>query len=161
MIKGISSDPRIGDFYNNPSFGYGGYCLPKDTKQLLNDFDNIPNKLINSVVESNATRKKFIVDQILKKNPQKVGVYRLIMKSESDNFRESAIVDIIKILQKKEISVVLYEPLIDNPFFDGVEVLNNLNHFISCSDLIIANRSSDELKNVSDKVYTRDIFGTN
>ena len=161
MIKGISSDPRIGDFYNNPSFGYGGYCLPKDTKQLLNDFDNIPNKLINSVVESNATRKKFIVDQILKKKPQKVGVYRLIMKSESDNFRESAIVDIIKILKKNEISVVLYEPLIDNPFFDGVEVLNNLNHFISCSDLIIANRSSDELKNVSDKVYTRDIFGTN
>ncbi len=161
MIKGISSDPRIGDFYNNPSFGYGGYCLPKDTKQLLNDFDDVPSKLINSVIESNATRKKFIVDQILKKKPQKVGVYRLIMKSESDNFRESAIVDIIKILQKKEIAVVLYEPLINSPFFDGIEVLNNLNQFINCSDLIIANRSSNELKNISDKVYTRDIFGNN
>tara|TARA_Y100000816_G_scaffold292520_1_gene288295 strand:+ start:8374 stop:9546 length:1173 start_codon:yes stop_codon:yes gene_type:complete len=161
MIKGISSDHRIGDYYNNPSFGYGGYCLPKDTKQLLYDFKGIPNKIITSVVESNSTRKKFIIDQILNKSPKKVGVYRLLMKSGSDNFRESAIVEIVSILKRKKIDIYLFEPLIKTKYFDGIEVINDLNKFSKKCDLIIANRSSKELEFVREKVYTRDVFGNN
>ena len=161
IIKGVSSDKRIGDYYNNPSFGYGGYCLPKDTKQLLDSFKNVPNKVIKAVVESNITRKNFIINSIIEKKPKNVGVYRLIMKDGSDNFRESAVLDIVKILQERQIKIFLYEPLMSNNFLDNVEIVENLNKFISISDLIIANRISKDLDHVMNKVYTRDIFNEN
>ncbi len=161
VIEGVSLDPRIGNFYNNPSFGYGGYCLPKDTKQLLNDFKNIPNKIIQAVVDSNKTRKKFIVDSIIKKNPKIVGVYRLIMKEGSDNFRESAIIDIINMISEANIRVIIYEPLLRDKEFDKMEVLTNFDEFVNTADLIIANRNSDDLKSIKNKIYTRDIFQRN
>ena len=159
IIKGISLDPRIGDFYNNPSFGYGGYCLPKDTKQLLANFKNIPQNLISAIVESNKTRKQFIADQILKKKPNIVGIYRLTMKSNSDNFRSSAIQDIIYILQRNNIQVIVYEPTVNE--FNNLLVINNLEQFKNMSDIILANRYNEELDDVKSKVYTKDIFGNN
>ncbi len=161
IIQGVSADPRIGNYYNNPSFGYGGYCLPKDTKQLLDNFDQIPNNIIKAVVESNKTRKDFIIKSILNKKPKTVGVYRLIMKEGSDNFRESAVIDIFRNLKKKKIGILLYEPLISENKFQDVEVINDLNEFISKSNIIIANRMAKDLENVKNKVYTRDIFKEN
>ena len=161
IIEGVSSDPRIGNHYNNPSFGYGGYCLPKDTKQLLDNFNNIPNNIIKAVVESNETRKNFIISSIQKKKPQTVGVYRLVMKEGSDNFRESAIIDILYKLKENNVQIVLYEPFLNKDQFRDVEVISNLNEFISRSDLIIANRFSEELHQVKNKVYTRDLFQEN
>ena len=161
VIAGVSSDPRIGDHYNNPSFGYGGYCLPKDTKQLLDDFQRIPNKLIKAVVEANQTRKDFVVNSIANKFPKTVGVYRLIMKEGSDNFRESAVLDILQKLRKRKINIIIYEPYIEIDKLDDFMVYKDLNKFIESSDLIIANRVSDELKHTRNKVYTRDIFHEN
>jgi len=160
IIKGVCLDPRIGMHYNNPSFGYGGYCLPKDTKQLLANYmeKNIPHYLIKATVESNIARKYFIAEQIIKRNPKTVGVYRLTMKSDSDNFREAAIIDIIEFLRAKDLEVIIYEPLIQNDKFMDFKVINNLDEFKEKSDLIVANRYSDELENVKYKVYTRDIF---
>ena len=161
IIDGISVDPRIGNYYNNPSFGYGGYCLPKDTKQLLDNFGNIPNNIIKSVVEANKTRKDFIVNSVLNKLPKTVGVYRLIMKEGSDNFRESAVLDIIEKLKIKNVKIYVYEPFIDTDFFDDIEVISDIKSFIDKSDLIIANRLSSELKSVENKVYSRDIYREN
>jgi UDPglucose 6-dehydrogenase len=161
LIKGISSDPRIGNYYNNPSFGYGGYCLPKDTQQLLINYDDIPNNLIKAVVESNKTRKDFIVSSILQKKPKNVGIYRLVMKSNSDNFRESAVLDIISSLQKNKIDIFIYEPLIKDDFFNGIKITRDLASFIEESEIILANRLSDDLKDFENKVYSRDLFNEN
>ncbi len=159
LITGISHDPRIGDYYNNPSFGYGGYCLPKDTKQLLDSFDNIPNKIIKAVVDSNKTRKEFVVKSILKQNPKKVGVYRLIMKNESDNFRESAVLDIINSLLENNLEVIVYEPFYKSGIaLVDVNIENNFEKFASESDIIIANRMAKELDDFKEKVYSRDVF---
>jgi UDPglucose 6-dehydrogenase len=158
IIEGVSSDPRIGHYYNNPSFGYGGYCLPKDTKQLLANFKNIPQELMSSVVESNRKRKDHIVDMILAKKPKVVGIYRLIMKSHSDNIRSSAIQGVIKRLLKNKVKVVIYEPLIQEHRHYDTEVVKDLSLFLKQSDLIISNRFYKELENVKNKVYTRDLF---
>jgi UDPglucose 6-dehydrogenase len=158
IIEGVSLDPRIGDHYNNPSFGYGGYCLPKDTKQLLANFEMVPQKLIGAIVQSNDTRMDFIEHQILNKHPKKVGVYRLIMKAGSDNFRASAIQGIMYRLQGKGIELVVYEPELDSSEFHDAKVLSSLEQFKKESDVIIANRMSDELLDVAAKVYTRDLF---
>ncbi|WP_297457414.1 nucleotide sugar dehydrogenase [Persephonella sp.] len=160
IIRGVCLDPRIGMHYNNPSFGYGGYCLPKDTKQLLANYmeKNIPHYLIKATVESNIARKYYIAEQILKRNPKIVGVYRLTMKSDSDNFREAAVIDIIEYLRAKDVEVVIYEPLIEEDKFMEFKVINNLQEFKEIPDLIIANRYSEELDDVKHKVYTRDIF---
>lgn len=160
IIEGVSSDNRIGNFYNNPSFGYGGYCLPKDTKQLLSNFDNIPNSIIKAIIDSNETRKEFIANTIINKQPKSIGVFRLTMKSGSDNFRESAVLDVIKKLQKNKIDIYLYEPELDDQI-ENMILVNNLKEFIEKSDLIIANRMSTELLSVKEKVYTRDLFGEN
>lgn len=159
IIKGISLDPRIGDFYNNPSFGYGGYCLPKDTKQLLANFKNIPQNLISAIVESNKSRKQFIADQILRKKPKVVGVYRLTMKSGSDNFRSSAIQDIIYILKRNGIQVIVYEPTVDS--YEDFELVNDFDKFKELSDIVLANRYDKELDDIKSKVYTKDIFNNN
>ena len=159
IIRGISSDPRIGNFYNNPSFGYGGYCFPKDTKQLLANYKNIPQNLISAIVESNKTRKNFIADQILRKKPSTVGVYRLIMKSGSDNFRSSAIQDIIYILQRNGVNIIVYEPTVEE--YEGLDIVNSLEIFKNSSDIILANRYDEELDDVKNKVYTKDIFRNN
>lgn len=161
IIEGISLDTRIGNHYNNPSFGYGGYCLPKDTKQLLVNYDNVPQNLIEAIVESNKTRKKHITDMILKRNPKIVGVYRLIMKTESDNFRASAIQDIIKNLKQSNVDIIIYEPTLDKEQFDDCVVVNDLNKFKNISDIIIANRLEKNLIDVLNKVYTRDIYNNN
>ncbi len=161
IIEGVSQDDRIGNFYNNPSFGYGGYCLPKDTQQLLQNFKDIPNNIITAVVKSNSTRKNFIADSILNKNVKKVGIYRLIMKTDSDNFRDSAVLDIIELLKKRGVEIVLYEPLLNESTFRETLVIKDLSKFIKSSDLIIANRMSEELKPAIDKVYSRDIFFNN
>ena len=161
IIDGICLDPRIGSHYNNPSFGYGGYCLPKDTKQLLVNYDNVPQNLIEAVVKSNKTRKKHITDMILKRNPKIVGVYRLIMKTESDNFRSSAIQDIIKNLKQNNVNIIIYEPTLDKEQFDGCVVVNDLNKFKNASDIIIANRLDQNLIDDLNKVYTRDIYNNN
>lgn len=161
IIDGIVSDDRIGNFYNNPSFGYGGYCLPKDTQQLLQNFKDVPNEIITAVVKANATRKNFIVESILKKDVKKVGIYRLIMKTDSDNFRDSAVLDIIQKLKNNGIKITVYEPLLKEKVFKEALVIKNLKEFIEHSDLIIANRMSDELESVIDKVYSRDIFYNN
>ncbi len=161
IIQGVSSDPRIGNYYNNPSFGYGGYCLPKDTKQLLDNFSKIPNNIIKATVESNKTRKNFIVNSILNKLPNTVGVYRLIMKEGSDNFRESAVLEIIAELKRKKVKIILYEPFISESYFNNIEVVSDISNFITKSDLIIANRLSAELTHVRNKVYSRDIFQEN
>ena len=158
IINGVSSDPRIGDYYNNPSFGYGGYCLPKDSKQLLANFNNVPNRIIKAVVEANKTRKKFILKSILSKKPKIVGIFRIVMKNGSDNYRESAIIEIIQALKKKKIKIIIYEPSIKNIFFDEVKVINDIDKFIKNSDIIVANRNSKILKSAKNKVYTRDLF---
>jgi len=158
IVDGIGLDPRIGDHYNNPSFGYGGYCLPKDTKQLLANFEDVPNNIITAIVDSNATRKKHIADQILKDKPEVVGIYRLTMKTGSDNFRQSAIQDIIDHVKESGTPVVIYEPVLEDTHFDGLEVVNDLAAFKEQSDVIVANRLDDEIKDVGEKVYTRDVF---
>jgi len=159
IINGVCLDERIGDGYNNPSFGYGGYCLPKDTKQLLASYEQVPQTLIEAIVSSNATRKIFIADDILKKKPRVVGFYRLIMKQGSDNFRSSAIQDIIKLIKAEGIKVVIYEPTLDESEFFDSKVVNNLQAFKEISDVIVANRLMANILDVANKVYTRDIFG--
>lgn len=158
IIDGVCLDPRIGNFYNNPSFGYGGYCLPKDTKQLLANYDNVPENLIEAIVKSNDTRKRHITDMILEHNPSVVGIYRLTMKSNSDNFRASAIQSVIKNLKDKNVRVVIYEPTLTTDTFDDLEVIKDLNEFKNISDIIVVNRVDDNLLDVKDKLYTRDLY---
>ena len=158
IIEGIGLDPRIGNYYNNPSFGYGGYCLPKDSKQLLANFDNVPQNLIRAIVDSNRTRKEYIASHILSRNPETVGIYRLTMKANSDNFRQSAIQDIMKNLRGEGVNVIIYEPTLSTDTFEKFKVVNDLNSFKAESDVILANRLSDELKDCKEKVYTRDLF---
>lgn len=158
IIEGVCLDPRIGNHYNNPSFGYGGYCLPKDTKQLKANFKDVPENLISAIVESNDTRKKHIANTIMKKNPKTVGIYRLTMKAGSDNFRASAIQDIVQKLIKNNINVIIYEPTLNENNYNGIKIENNLATFKNDSDVIIANRLEEALNDVTEKVYTRDIY---
>ena len=160
IITGVCSDERIGNYYNNPSFGYGGYCLPKDTKQLSKQFNKIPNKLIQAIIESNETRKKFIVKSILEKNPKSVGIYRINMKLNSDNYRESSVLNIIKKLEENKVIIYVYEPQIKS-ISDKYNVIEDIREFAEKSDLIIANRLSNEINFAKNKIFTRDIFGEN
>ena len=159
IIQGVSLDPRIGDYYNNPSFGYGGYCLPKDTKQLLANFNNTPQNIIGAIVQSNDTRKQFLVDTIIKQGVKKVGAYRLIMKSGSDNFRDSAIVSVLELLVRSGIDVIVYEPQVKEETFGGFLIVNDLKQFKKESELIIVNRlENDDLKDISSKIFSRDLY---
>jgi len=158
IIEGVGLDPRIGDHYNNPSFGYGAYCLPKDTKQMLANFEGIPNDIIKAIVDSNATRKKHVADQILAEKPELVGVYRLTMKTGSDNFRQSAIQDVISHVREAGVEILVYEPTLTEDKFEGLKIEKDLEEFKGNCDVIIANRLDDEIKEVREKVYTRDLF---
>ena len=159
IIKGVGLDSRIGRHYNNPSFGYGGYCLPKDTKQMRAQFLKTPQDLIGAIVDSNETRKNFIASQVLKLNPKTVGIYRLVMKESSDNFRESSIIDVMNKIHSKGMEIIIYEPLLPNEEFDGFKIENDLNKFMEISDIVLANRITSEIEPYMEKIYTRDLFG--
>jgi len=158
VISGVGLDPRIGTHYNNPSFGYGGYCFPKDTKQLKANFKEVPSNLIGAIVDANETRKAFIAERIMACSPKTVGIYRLIMKAGSDNFRSSAIQGVIEKLQAQNVELVIYEPVVQEEMFEGIKVVKNLDEFKACSDVIVANRLENEIADVKEKVYTRDVF---
>ena len=161
IIDGVCSDKRIGKKYNNPSFGYGGYCLPKDTKQLISQFANTPSRLIDSLVISNAKRKDFIASSVIEKNPKVLGIYRLQMKEGSDNMKESSVIDIIKKIKKQNIPIIIYEPLIDDRKFMGLNIIQDFDEFVSSASLILANRYNQELEPFLEKIFTRDIFQKN
>lgn len=161
IIDGVSLDPRIGDYYNNPSFGYGGYCLPKDTKQMLANYKDVPNNLIRAIVDSNDTRKGFISKQVLTDDPKVVGIHRLAMKTNSDNFRQAAIFDIMKEIRSEGVEVVIYEPTIKDNRFESYRVVNDINEFKAITDVILANRVSEDIQDVKNKVYTRDVYNNN